>query len=156
MENKENLNLCAELCKQKDIIQNLCSISSKILEVLRGAIPSENAECVGENCMLDTMLDGARTKIIASNTGMAVEGNILEVVKITGILIHQLKKSGVSEKLLKDTFNSALGIENLSEEKAKKNSNDKKELREFLKGLNEALAKDLKDLEEMLGDEEDE
>ncbi len=38
----------------------------------------------------------------------------------------------------------------------KKNSNDKKELREFLKGLNEALAKDLKDLEEMLGDEENE
>lgn len=38
------------------------------------------------------VLDGARTKIIASNTGMAVEGNILEVVKITGILIHQLKK----------------------------------------------------------------
>lgn len=29
MENKENLNICAELCKQKDIIQNLCSISSK-------------------------------------------------------------------------------------------------------------------------------
>lgn len=107
MENKENLNICAELCKQKDIIQNLCSISSKILEVLRGAMPSENAECVGE-------------------------------------------------KLLKDTFNSALGTEKLSEEKVKKNSNDKKELREFLKGLNEALAKDLKDLEEMLGDEENE
>lgn len=35
------------------------------------------------------VLDGARTKIIASNTGMAVEGNILEVVKITGILINQ-------------------------------------------------------------------
>lgn len=102
------------------------------------------------------VLDGARTKIIASNTGMAVEGNILEVVKITGILIHQLKKSGVSEKLLKDTLNSALGTKDLSEEKAKKNSNDKKELREFLKGLNEALAKDLKDLEEMLGDEENE
>ena len=102
------------------------------------------------------VLNGAKTKIIASNIGMAVEGNILDVVKITGILINQLKKSGVSEKLLKDTFNSALGIENLSEEKAKKNSNDKKELREFLKGLNEALAKNLKDLEEMLGDEEDE
>ena len=31
-----------------------------------------------------------------------------------------------------------------------------KALKELLKGLNEALAKDLKDLEEMLGDEEDE
>ena len=102
------------------------------------------------------VLNGAKTKIIASNIGMAVEGNILDVVKITGILINQLKKSGVSEKLLKDTFNSSLGIEKLSEEKVKKNSNDKKELREFLKGLNEALAKDLKDLEEMLGDEENE
>lgn len=50
------------------------------------------------------VLDGARTKIIASNTGMAVEGNILEVVKITGILIHQLKKSGVSEKIIKRYF----------------------------------------------------
>lgn len=102
------------------------------------------------------VLNGAKAKIIASNIGMAVEGNILDVVKITGILINQLKKSGVSEKLLKDTFNSALGTEKLSEEKVKKNSNDKKELREFLKGLNEALAKDLKDLEEMLGDEENE
>lgn len=102
------------------------------------------------------VLNGAKTKIIASNIGMAIEGNILDVVKITGIVINQLKKSGVSEKLLKDTFNSALGTKDLSEEKAKKNSNDKKELREFLKGLNEALAKDLKDLEEMLGDEENE
>lgn len=102
------------------------------------------------------VLNGAKTKIIASNIGMAVEGNILDVVKITGILINQLKKSGVSEKLLKDTFNIALGTEKLSEEKVKKNGNDKKELREFLKGLNEALAKDLKDLEEMLGDEENE
>lgn len=102
------------------------------------------------------VLDGAKTKIIASNIGIAVEGNILDVVKITGILINQLKKSGVSEKLLKDTFNSTLGTKKLSEEKVKKNSNDKKELREFLKGLNEALAKDLKDLEEMLGDEENE
>lgn len=102
------------------------------------------------------VLDGARTKIIASNKGMAVEGNILEVVKITEILIHQLKKSGVSEKLLKETFNNALETETFNEEKAKKSGNEKKELREFLKGLKEALAKDLKDLEEMLGDEEDE
>lgn len=38
------------------------------------------------------VLNGAKTKIIASNIGMAVEGNILDVVKITGILINQLKK----------------------------------------------------------------
>lgn len=50
------------------------------------------------------VLDGAKTKIIASNIGMVVEGNILDVVKITGILINQLKKSGVSEKVIKRYF----------------------------------------------------
>lgn len=50
------------------------------------------------------VLNGAKTKIIASNIGMAVEGNILDVVKITGILINQLKKSGVSEKVIKRYF----------------------------------------------------
>lgn len=36
------------------------------------------------------------------------------------------------------------------------NKIDEKVLNKLLKGLNEALEKDLKDLEEMLGDEEDE
>ncbi|MDO4394899.1 MAG: hypothetical protein Q4C23_02845 [Mycoplasmatota bacterium] len=60
MENKENLNICAELNKQRDMIQNLCSISSKILEVLRGAIPIEDNECVSENCILDTQKNNSK------------------------------------------------------------------------------------------------
>lgn len=98
------------------------------------------------------VLDGARTKIIASNKGMAVEGNLIEVVKITEILIHQLYESGVSEKVLEKAFNNAIE----KKESLAKENKPKEELRDLLKGLTEALTKDLENLEKILGDEEDE
>ena len=60
LENKESVSLCAELSKQRDMIQNLCSISNKILEVLRGVTPIEDIECVSENCMLDTQKNNSK------------------------------------------------------------------------------------------------
>lgn len=98
------------------------------------------------------VLDGARTKIIASNKGMAVEGNLLEVVKITEILIHQLYESGVSKKALEKAFNNAIGKKETKEEKNTK-VKEKEELKKIMKDLVEALTKDL---ENMLGDDEDE
>lgn len=98
------------------------------------------------------VLDGARTKIIASNKGMAVEGNLLEVVKITEILIHQLYESGISKEVLKIAFNNAIGKEETKEEKSTK-VKEKEELKKIMKDLVEALTKDL---ENMLGDDEDE
>lgn len=98
------------------------------------------------------VLDGARTKIIASNKGMAVEGNLLEVVKITEILIHQLYENGVSKKVLERAFNNAIGKEETKEEKNTK-VKEKEELKKIMKDLVEALTKDL---ENMLGDDEDE
>lgn len=100
------------------------------------------------------VLDGARTKIIASNKGMAVEGNLLEVVKITEILIHQLYESGISKKVLEKAFNNAIGKE--EKEITAKERKPKEELRDLLKGLTEALTKDLENLEKILGDEENE
>lgn len=98
------------------------------------------------------VLDGARTKIIASNKGVAVEGNLLEVVKTTEILIHQLYKSGVSKRVLENAFNNAIGKEETKEEKNTK-VKEKEELKKIMKDFVEALTKDL---ENMLGDDEDE
>lgn len=98
------------------------------------------------------VLDGARTKIIASNKGMAVEGNLLEVVKITEILIHQLYENGVSKRVLEKAFNNAIGKEETKKEKNTK-VKEKEELKKIMKDLVEALTKDL---ENMLGDDEDE
>lgn len=98
------------------------------------------------------VLNGAKTKIIASNKGMAVEGNLLEVVKITEILIHQLYKSGVSKGVLEKAFKNAIGKEETKEEKNTK-VKEKEELKKIMKDLVEALTKDL---ENMLGDDEDE
>lgn len=98
------------------------------------------------------VLDGARTKIIASNKGMAVEGNLLEVVKITEILIHKLYENGVSKRVLEKAFNNAIGKEETKEEKNTK-VKEKEELKKIMKDLVEALTKDL---ENMLGDDEDE
>lgn len=98
------------------------------------------------------VLDGARTKIIASNKGMAVEGNLLEVVKITEILIRQLYENGVSKRVLEKAFNNAIGKEETKEEKNTK-VKEKEELKKIMKDLVEALTKDL---ENMLGDDEDE
>ena len=47
-------------------------------------------------------------------------------------------------------------VNKIKESKDDEKLKHQKALKELLKGLNEALAKDLKDLEEMLGDEEDE
>lgn len=62
------------------------------------------------------------------------------------------------KNLLKETIRIGLGekVNKTKESKDDEKLKHQKALKELLKGLNEALAKDLKDLEEMLGDEEDE
>lgn len=60
--------------------------------------------------------------------------------------------------MLKETIRSGLDekVNKTKESKDNEKLKHQKALKELLKGLNEALEKDLKDLEEMLGDEEDE
>lgn len=51
----EKTNLCVEISKQRDLLINLNSISSKILAVLRGESTTEKEACQSENCLLDTI-----------------------------------------------------------------------------------------------------
>lgn len=108
--------------------------------------------------VLNKLLKGAKTKIIATDNGIGIEGKLLEMLSLLGFLIRQIKDSGVDKNLLKETIRIGLGekVNKTKESKDDEKLKHQKALKELLKGLNEALAKDLKDLEEMLGDEEDE
>ena len=68
-----------------------------------------------------------------------------------------MKTSGIDEAMLKEVVEIAL---NIDEEETEKNNqeikNTKSELKKLIKGLNEALTKDLENLVEILGDDEDE
>lgn len=80
MENnvRENFNVCQELARQRDMILNILSLSEKILQILRGAIPQDECDMKSENCVLDT---------IKINTGnlISLERNLNEIIrKIAG------------------------------------------------------------------------
>jgi len=80
MENnlKEEFNVCLETKRQQDMIVNALSLSDKVLQVLRGAMPQEDSECLSDNCVLDTM------KINTRNL-KDLEKNLDEIVrKIVG------------------------------------------------------------------------
>ena len=57
MENniKEELNICQETIRQKDMIMNALSLSEKILQALRGVVPQDECEMENDNCVLDTI-----------------------------------------------------------------------------------------------------
>lgn len=80
MENnvKEELNICQESTRQRDMIMNSLGLSEKILQVLRGVIPQDECDVKSENCVLDTI------KINTSNL-ISLERNLNEIIrKITG------------------------------------------------------------------------
>ena len=67
---------------------------------------------------LEKLLKGAKNKIIATDNGIAIEGKMPDVLYILGFLIHQIKDSGVSEDLLRETIR--IGLEK-QKKKRKKN-----------------------------------
>ncbi|MDO4394900.1 MAG: hypothetical protein Q4C23_02850 [Mycoplasmatota bacterium] len=106
---------------------------------------------------IEKLLRGAKTKIIVTNKGMGLDGNLLELLGLLGCLIYKMKTSGIDETMLKEVVEIAL---NIDEEETEKNNqerkNTKSELKKLIKGLNEALTKDLENLVEILGDDENE
>lgn len=57
MENniKEEINLTQEIKRQQEVIYTTLSISEKVLQVLRGAIPQDDSECQKDDCIFDTV-----------------------------------------------------------------------------------------------------
>lgn len=51
----EKTNICVEINRQRELLINLNSISSKILAVLRGESTTEKEVSQSENCLLDTI-----------------------------------------------------------------------------------------------------
>lgn len=51
----EKTNICVEINRQRELLINLNSISSKILAVLRGESTTEKEVNLSENCLLDTI-----------------------------------------------------------------------------------------------------
>lgn len=51
----EKTNMCVEINRQRELLINLNSISSKILAVLRGESTTEKGVNQSENCLLDTI-----------------------------------------------------------------------------------------------------
>lgn len=76
MENsvKEELNLCVEIKKQQEIINCALSITEKVLQVLRGAMPQDETECMKDDCIFDTL------KINSRNLS-SLERNINEIAR---------------------------------------------------------------------------
>lgn len=80
MENniKEELNICQETARQRDMIMNSLSLSEKILQVLRGVFPQDECDMKSENCVLDTISINTKNLI-------DLEKNLNEIIrKITG------------------------------------------------------------------------
>lgn len=70
MENsaKEELNLAIELKKHQELIGYAVNISEKILQILRGAIPRDDTECMKDECLLDTLrINGSYLSTLEKN-----------------------------------------------------------------------------------------
>lgn len=99
--------------------------------------------------VLEKLLKGAKNKIIATDIGIAIEPDVLFIL---GFLIHQIKDSGVSEDLLKETIRIGLEEDFKLNKKTEKETQEEldKEVNKFLKNLSQLLSKSLEDF---LGDE---
>ena len=52
---KEEFNVCAEVKKQQEMIGYAVNITERLLQVLSGATSKENAECMKDECIFDTL-----------------------------------------------------------------------------------------------------
>lgn len=104
---------------------------------------------------LEKLLKGSKNKIIATDNGIAIEGKMPDVLCILGFLIYQIKDSGVSEDLLRETIRIGLEEDFKLNKKTEKETQEEldKEVNKFLKNLSELLSKGLEELEKALGDE---
>lgn len=54
------------------------------------------------------LLKGAKTKIIATDNGIGIEGKLPEMLSLLGFLIRQIKDSGVDKKLVERNYKNWL------------------------------------------------
>lgn len=97
---------------------------------------------------LDKLLNDTETIIIATDTGIAIEGDKVKILFLLEALIKQLKDSGISEKTLRRTMNSALFIKEPEISLVFEHS---KEFKNIVKDFIKEIEKDLD-----LGDDENE
>ncbi len=99
---------------------------------------------------LEKLLKDSKGTLISTDNGCAIEGNLLHILGSFSVLTHQLSTSIPKEQLL---FAFKTGLEEEDNKKFKGSNEIKNKLKEMLKELSEALSKDI---EEMLGDDDDE
>lgn len=52
---KEEFNVCAEVKRQQEMIGYAVNITERLLQVLRGTTSKEDAECMKDECIFDTL-----------------------------------------------------------------------------------------------------
>ena len=52
---KEEFNVCAEVKRQQEMIGYAVNITERLLQVLRGTTSNEDAECMKDECIFDTL-----------------------------------------------------------------------------------------------------
>lgn len=52
---KEEFNVCTEVKRQQEVIGYAVNITEKVLQVLRGTASKEDAECMKDECIFDTL-----------------------------------------------------------------------------------------------------
>ena len=101
---------------------------------------------------LEKLLKESKGTLIATDNGIAVEGNLIHILGNFAVLVNQLSNS-ISKDKLEYAFKT--GLEENSNNKVDVNDEKeaKKRMKMMLKDFTESL---FKDLQEMLGDDDNE
>lgn len=79
METEERLNLCAEINRQKEIIQEICKINNEVIKILFNVIPTET-EIKGEtqeSCLQDTIQNNTQSLLYLERVSAEIAKRII-------------------------------------------------------------------------------
>ena len=93
---------------------------------------------------IERLLDGTKTILLATDNGIGINGGLTQLLGSFSLMVHQMKKGGMNEDLLRYAFKVGMSD---SPEKEELNIDEttkqaKKELKELLKNLSEVLGDD--------------